>query len=50
MRGAPLCELIKSAFEAGCVGEPANAALADAARIDRELRIVPGGVTLTLFL
>jgi hypothetical protein len=36
--------------EAGCVVEPATPALAGAARFDRELRITPHGVTLTLFL
>ena len=48
--GDTVGELAKPRFEAGGVGEPATAALADAARIDRNLRTTPGGVTLTLFL
>jgi len=48
--GDTVGELARPRFEAGCVGEPATAALADAARVDREQRITPRGVTLTLFL
>jgi len=48
--GDPVGDRATRRFEAGCVGEPATAALADAVRIDREVRITPRGVTLTLFL
>jgi hypothetical protein len=42
--------LIVREREAGCAGETTTVALADADRIDYGRRIMPGGVTLTLFL